>query len=220
MRLLRLIGKSLSDVFEHLLPFMVASVVWWLCLFSVVLAPPATVSLFAFTDPRRSIDRPDWSEVVHHFRRRLWPSWKLALATIPLVGLLIWNLGFYGGTDNTFALLAPLWFVLLIAGVAITLDANAVMGLTDVPVGEALRRAAFVTFSAPIATLVVLLVILLYVLVGIATIVPMILFVPTLVTTVINRLVLRQLRIDVLDPLTPTEERLREEQRNRASKGR
>ncbi|MEJ7763076.1 MAG: hypothetical protein WKF80_09830 [Thermomicrobiales bacterium] len=219
MKLLRLIGKSLSDVFEHLLTFIVASVLWWLCVLSVVLAPPATVALFAFTDPRRSIDRPEFAEVRAGLRRQALASWKLSLATIPFVALLVWNLGFYGGTDNTFALLAPLWFVLLLAGVAITLCANAVMGLTGAPIGSSLRQAAFVALGAPFATVIVLVVILVYVLAGIATVVPLVLIVPPLVTSLVNRLVLRQLRIPVLDPLTPTEERLHEEQRRRASKG-
>lgn len=219
MRLLRLIGKSLSDVFEHLLPFIVASVLWWLCVLSVVLGPPATVALFTFTDPRRSVDRPEFGEVIEGFRRQAIPAWKLALSTIPFVALLVWDLGFYGGTDNTFALLSPLWFVLLLLAVALTLAANAVMGLTGAPLGSSLRQAAFVTLGAPFATLIVLIVVIFYVLGGTALVVPLIMIVPALVTSLVNRLVLRQLKIAVLDPLTPTDERLHEEQRRRASKG-
>jgi len=218
MSLLRLIGKSLSDVFEHLLPYIVASMLWWLCVLTIALGPPATVALFGFTDPRLSIDRPDASEVFAKFRRQARDAWWLALATVPFLALLVWDLGFYGGSDNVFALLSPLWFVLLVAGLTATLSATAVMGLTGASVGLALRQGLFVVASAPFATLVVLVLSIVYVLIGTATIVPMILFVPTLVTSLFNRLVLRQLRIVVIDPLTPTDERLHEEKRRRAGK--
>ena len=97
MRTLRLIGRGLSDTLESLLPFTLLTLAWWVCLFLVIPAPAATVTLAAMADPRRAVDRPDWREALGAVRRNLWRGWGVVLAPLPFVAVLLANLSFYGG---------------------------------------------------------------------------------------------------------------------------
>ena len=60
MRGLHIVLKGLSDTLEHLLPFTLASLGWWLGIVSILFGPGATQSLFRITDPRiiSELDRP------------------------------------------------------------------------------------------------------------------------------------------------------------------
>lgn len=215
---LRIIGRGISDVFEHLLPFMLASLLWWLGVFLLITAPPATTTLFAFTDPRRAIDRPEPRAVLAQLRRQAWNSWKHFLIAGPIIAVLVWDLGFYGGGAGGLAVLAPLWLVLLLIWCAISLTSIAALALTESTVSAAFRRGAYVVLSAPFRSILVLVVSVIYVLIGIALVVPLVLIVPPLVAATVNRLVLTQLQIPVLDPLAPTDERVLEEQMKRSRK--
>lgn len=214
----RLLWRGIADVFEHLLPFMLASILWWLGMLLIVTGPPATIGLFAMTDPRRAIDRPEPADLLTQMRRDALRAWKLFLFIIPIIALLIWDLGFYGGSRGGFAVLAPLWLTLLIIAVAISLAAVSALALTDAPVATAFRRGAYVILSSPFRSLLVLLASVFYAVVGAILVVPLVLIVPPLIAATVNRLVLNQLQIPVIDPLAPTEERLREEQLKRGSK--
>ena len=215
-----MLWKGIADVFEHLLPYMLASILWWLGVLLIITGPPATIGLFAITDPRRAIDRPEPREVLRQVRQDAWASWKLFLIVIPIIGLLIWDLGFYGGSQGGFAVLAPLWLTLLIIASAISLAAISALALTDAGVGTAFRRGAYVILSSPFRSLLVLIVSTLYTLIGALLVVPLILIVPPLIAATVNRLVLIQLDIPVVDPLAPTEERVLEQQIRRDRKAR
>jgi hypothetical protein len=215
---LRIIGRGISDVFEHLLPFMFASLLWWLGVFLLITAPPATTALFAITDPRRAIDRPEPREVFAQFRRQAWESWKHFLLAGPIIAVLIWDLGFYGGGAGGLAVLAPLWLVLLILASAIALSSIAALALTESSVGMAFRRGAYVVLSAPFRSILLLVISVVYVLIGAALVVPLVLIVPPLIAATFNRLVLTQLQIPVIDPTAPTDERLLEQQMKRSRK--
>lgn len=216
----RLLWRGIADVFEHLLPYMLASILWWLSILLVVTFPPATIGLFAMTDPRRSIDRPEPGEILAQMRRDAVASWKLFLIILPILALLIWDLGFYGGNQGGFAVLAPLWLTLLIIALAISLASISALALTESGVGSALRRGAYVILSSPFRSLLVLIAVVLYVVIGTVLVVPLVLIVPPLIAATVNRLVLSQLQIAVVDPMAPTEERLLEQQAKRSQKAR
>lgn len=197
---------------------MLASLLWWLGVLLIVTAPPATTALFAVTDPRRAIDRPEPRDVLVQLRRQAWSSWKLFLIAGPIIGVLVWDLGFYGGGAGGLAVLAPLWLVLLIVACAITIASISALALTESPVSTALRRGTYVVLSAPFRSVLLLLVSAVYTLIGTVLVVPLVLIVPPLIAATFNRLVLTQLQMPVIDPLAPTEERLREEQIKRSKK--
>src|SRR5215213_10118291 len=143
MRTLRLIGQGLTDTLESLLPFTLLTLAWWVCLCLVIPAPAATVTLAAMADPRRAADRPDWREALRAVRRNLWRGWGVVLRLLPIVAVLLANLSFYGGRTERWDVLVPLWTVLLVFALAVTLYAFAVAGLTDATAWSATTRAGF-----------------------------------------------------------------------------
>jgi hypothetical protein len=215
---LRLIGRGLSDTFEHLLGYVLASLAWWVAVLTVVAAPAATVALFAFTDPRRAIDRPEWRDVLVDARRGFARGWAVTLIVGGLLLVLVLNLYTYGGTGSELAWLAPLWVLLLLIGTAIGLATMAAVALIDAGLRGAFKWGAYVVASAPFRSLFMVLMFVVYVSVGGLLVIPLIMLVPALIAATVNRLVLGQLQIPVVDPLAPTEERVHEEQRKRASK--
>ncbi len=217
MRTLRLIGRGLTDTLDSLLPFVLLTLAWWVCLFLVIPAPAATVTLAAMADPRRAVDRPNWREVLGAVRRNLWRGWGVVLPPLPFVAVLLANLSFYGGRTDRWVVLVPLWTVLLLFALAGALYAFAGAGLTDATAWSATKLAGLLVVRRPGQALLVALVVLFVIAVGAVLVVPLVMFVPVLTAAVVNRVVLDGLGLPVLDPLTPTAERLVEEQQRAAA---
>lgn len=217
MRTLRLIGRGASDTFEHLLPFALLSLAWWVCVALLVPAPGATVALAALTDPRRSVDRPEWREAALILRRNLGRGWGVALLTLPFVAVLGANLATYAGGASRWALFVPLWSILLVVAVAVALTAFAVAGLRDGTAAGAARLALFVVLRRPLRAVAVAVAVALLATLGALLVVPLVMLVPALAAAIVNRLVLDALEIPVPDPLAPTPEREVEERRRAVS---
>ncbi len=217
MRTLRLIGRGLTDTLDSLLPFVLLTLAWWVCLFLVIPAPAATVTLAAMADPRRAVDRPNWREVLGAVRRNLWRGWGVVLPPLPFVAVLLANLSFYGGRTDRWDVLVPLWTLLLLFALAVALYAFAVAGLTDATAWSATKLAGLLVVRRPGQAHLVALVVLFVIAVGAVLVVPLVMFVPVLTAAVVNRVVLDGLGLPVLDPLTPTAERLVEEQQRAAA---
>jgi uncharacterized membrane protein YesL len=217
MSTLRLIGQGLTDTLESLLPFVLLTLAWWVCLCLVIPAPAATVTLAAMVDPRRAVDRPDWREVLGAVRRNLWRGWGVLLPPLPFVAVLLANLSFYGERTDHWDVLVPLWTVLLVFALAVALYAFAVAGLTEATAWSATKRAGLLVVRRPGQALVVAVVVLFVIAVGALLVVPLVMFVPALTAAVVNRVVLDGLGLPVLDPLAPTDERLMEEQQRAAA---
>jgi hypothetical protein len=209
----RIVLRGLSDTLEHLLAFTLLTLTWWLCVVTIVLAPGATIALFWAVDPRieSAFDRPGPRAFLSATIRDLRRGWKIALMTIPIIGLLIYNLWYYGSRDSSLALLAPAWMVLTMIGTMITLSALAIAGLLDEPAFSALRAGAILTGVRLWHALLVAVLLWLVIVIGIILIVPLVMFLPATVAAVVNRLVLDGLKIPIPDPLAPTDERLIEE---------
>ena len=149
MGTLRLIGRGLMDTLESLLPFVLLTLAWWICLCLVIPAPAATVTLAAMTDPRRAVARPDWREALDVARRSLWRGWGVVLPFLPFVAVLLVNLSFYGGGTDRWGVLVPLWTLLLLFALAGSLYALAVAGLTDATAWSATKRAGLLVVQRP-----------------------------------------------------------------------
>jgi len=217
MQTLRMIGRGASDTLEHLLPFTLLTLGWWVCVLLIVPAPAAMVALAAMTDPRRSVDRPEWREAVAAVRGALGRGWGVALLTLPVVAVLVANLSYYGDRVSRWGLLIPLWTLLLLIATAVTLQAFAVAGLTGAGAWPAVKQAVILTLLRPGRSLALVLFAVLLAVIGGALVVPLVLFVPALVAAVAARFVLSGLGVPIPDPLDPTEERRAEEQKRAAS---
>ncbi len=207
MRFLRLVGRGFRDTFDQFLPLVLFSLAWWVAVALVITGPPATATLFSMADPRRQSSVPDFADAARTFRQVFVRSWAVALWTIPLAGILIWNLLFFGGTEQRLALLAPLWTLMILVLVILTVYAQAVTGTLAVGVRDAFRAAAFLTVSRPLTSLGLFLFLVLLSGVMLVLVVPFILIGPGLIASIINRFVLSGLDIEVIDPNQPTPER-------------
>jgi hypothetical protein len=216
--MLRPLGRGLRDTLDNLLPFTLASFAWWLSLLLIVTAPAGTLALFAFADPRRIDDhlRPTRQEALAIVGRDLFRAWGMALAIgIPAL-VLVNNIAAYH--DGGLRWLVPLWAALLLlvlgaGGIACSL--RAVHGMA---VGDALRRAAVLTFARLPQVLIVAILLWVIIAIGGILVVPALMFLPTLVATTTNHLVYDALGIPIANPLDPTVERQAEDQRARGGK--
>jgi len=195
------------------------SLAWWVCIALVVPGPPATATLFAMADPRRHSSVPEWGDAVATFRGAFLRSWAVVLWTIPLVLILLWNLFFFGGTDQRLAFLAPLWALMILFLLVLTTYAMAVLGALDTGVKDTFRAAGFLLIGRPLTSLALLLFFVALLLVLTLLVVPLILLGPGLSASIINRFVLAGLDIEVLDPNAPTPERSMERREGRDVRG-
>jgi uncharacterized membrane protein YesL len=204
----------LSDTLEHLLPFTMASLSWWLAVFLVLPGPGATIALFQLVDPRLTseLDRPGLRQSARVTVANLKRGWILALCTLPVLLLLLYNLGTYQSLESRLAILAPLWVVLLLLGLISTLSAFAMAALFGQPATVALRHGILLSAARLPRAFVVVVLIWLLLFVGTLLVVPLVMFLPATIAAITSRLVLDGLGVPVTDPLAPTDERLQEEQ--------
>jgi uncharacterized membrane protein YesL len=216
----RFVLKGLHDTFEHLLIFTLVTLVWWVGVLPIVTAPAATIALFAQTDPRlgTQLERRTFGEEFAFARKRFWRGWGIALMTAPLLIVLVINLVTMRPGDNKFGVLAPVWLFLLLIASFVAMTAFSGVALLDLPATEAVRRGALLTAAHVPQVLVAGLLLGVVILVSAALVVPLFMFVPATVAATINRFVLNAYRIEVIDPLSPTEERRREEAARKASR--
>lgn len=220
MRGWRIALKGLSDTLEYLLPFVIASLSWWVSLVTVVLAPVTTQSLFRVADPRvtSNLERANIWENARHPIAKAGGAWRLLFLTaIPIV-ILLGNLAFYTASDRGWRLLIPLWFILLCMFAIVSLVAWSIVSLFDQSPGYALRLAAGLTLGRPRQLLATLIVAAPIIVIASLLIVPLFLFVPATVAAMTNRFTLAGLDIPIEDPLEPSEERIAEQQKEASSK--
>jgi hypothetical protein len=201
----RIALKGLSDTFEHLLPFTIASLTWWLGVITVLFAPAATRALFEATDPRivSNSERPSVASAFPHPFAGAGRAWQLIV--------LLSNLRFYASDVNGWSLLIPLWLLVLAMLVVVGLTAFSITALLDGSLGGSIRMGAVLCFGQPRRLLSLLLVTLPVALLGIVVVVPIVTLLPATIAAIVNRFVLVSLAVPVADPLAPTGERRIEE---------
>jgi hypothetical protein len=209
----RIFFRGLSDTLENLLHFVLTSLLWWLCVCTIVLGPGAVLALFAAADPRTgsSIDRIGPREFLAATIQQLGRGWKLAIVTAPILALLGYNLWFYGAADSRLSLLVPAWILLLLIASLIATSSFSIAALLDQQLRPTLRLATILTGARIWHALVVGFLLWGLIVVSAFLVVPVFMFLPATIAATINRLVLDGLRIPIVDPLAPTDERRVEE---------
>lgn len=213
MLFFRLFWLGLKDLFEQFLTMSLFSLAWWLSVILIVPGPPATVALFSMADPRRQTSTPDMADAIAVFRSSFKRGWGFALCTVPLIVILLWNLTSYAGTSQVLAAIVPLWVIMLLLVVIVTVDGFAVAGTMESGVKNAFRGAMFVLVSRPFMSICLAIVLLILAFFMTITVLPMLLVGPALIACVVNRFVLTILGIEIVDPLAPTDERAYERER-------
>lgn len=228
MRFLRLIWRGVRDVFEQMIFMMGLSLAWWLCLAPLVvgyfmttltpillpvalltafLVPPATVTLFSMADPRRIVNKPDMQEMVSVFATSVRRGWTIALATVPFLLVLAWNIAYFQGASTFLAAFVPLWFIMFVFVFILMLYMFSLAGTMESRLRNAFRGGMFVLVSRPFTGALLSILIMVVAAIFTVLVLPMLLFGPALLAAVINRFVLDALQVDVIDPNAPTSER-------------
>ncbi len=210
---LKLVWRGIRDLFEQFLSLTWFSLLWWVCFILIVPGPPATVALYSMADPRRQVSTPDFRDAVDVFWSAFRRSWGIFLFTVPLMAVLVWNLYFFGGTTQLLAAMTPLWMIMLVLIWVLMLYAYAVAGTMESGVRNAFRGAVFVLVSRPLLSIVLSLFSIILIVVMTITVLPMVLFGPALIASIVNRVVLFVLGVEVIDPSAPTTERADERAR-------
>lgn len=213
MRFLKLVWRGFRDLFDQLLTFGLYSVLWWVCTILIVPGPPATVALFAMCDPRRKVSQPDFSDAVQVFKGAFRRSWGIAILTVPLLAILLWNLLFFSGSNHPLIALVPLWLIMILLVYILTLYAFSVAATMESGTRNAFRGALFVLVSRPFFSIGLGLFLLVLGSILAVTVLPLILFGPALMACIVNRFALVGLDVPVVDPDSPTDERQDERKR-------
>jgi hypothetical protein len=228
------VGRGARDLYDQFAYFMMLSFGWVLAavplyvgytllaispmliplaIFTAFLVPPATLTLFALTDPRRVVDRPDMRQIGQIFADSVKRSWIIALVTITPMVVLLWNSVFFGGTESVMAAFVPLWLIMFVFLFILTLYMFSLGGLMESGLRNAFRGGMYVLISRPFASMFLSLFVLIVGTLFTVTVLPMLTIGPPLFAAIINRMVLTELKVPVIDPNQPTNERQWEKER-------
>ena len=216
MNPLTITRRALRDVYVNAVPMFVATVLWWVLLPTIVMIPAATLWLFSVADPRHGTDtaRPTFRESLSILFRSIWRGWMLAACTVPIVGLMVFNVRYYGGSDGLIGVLTPVWLLLVVVGTLWTLTVFALAALREHPVRKTLRIAGQIVLYRLFIGVAVLCLTLVgpFVLLGSLGwfTLPLIMTLPVITASALDRFVLNTLAIPIYDPNAPTPERLAE----------
>lgn len=234
MHFFKILWRGMRDLYDQFAYFMMLSFAWVLAalpivvgytlvaitplllpvaVFTAFLLPPATVTLFALVDPRRVVDRPDLREKGHIFADSVKRSWAIAAVTFPLIAVLLWNASFFGGTDTYMAALVPLWLVMAIFVFILMLYMFSLAGLMESGVRNAFRGGMYVLVTRPFVSVLLSIFILAVGFLFTVTVLPMVTVGAPLFAAIVNRMVLTELKVPVVDPNQPTSEREWERER-------
>jgi uncharacterized membrane protein YesL len=210
---MHIVLKGLSDTLEHLLPFTLASLGWWLGIVSILFGPGATQMLFKVADPRivSELERPGIRAGFSNPFKLDGRVWGVAGLSVIPVAVLLANLSWSSNSSSIWTLLIPLWLILLVSFSVIGLMSFSIISLFKNSGQESIRIAAVLAYGRPGCTIPFLLALAPVILICVGLVVPAFLFLPALIAASFNRLVLDGLGIPIHDPLAPSDERRIEE---------
>lgn len=152
---LKALQRSLSDVYNWLVPLFVINVLWFVLSLTVIGFPGATAGLFEVARQVEKGYSPAISEYLQAVRRWLVRAWAWGAALLATVGIAVVGVPFYAGQQGL------LWTVLLFLSVAIVFVLVAAlfyfwpyMLIMETPrVYYAFRNALYTVLAAPLYAL-------------------------------------------------------------------
>lgn len=232
MRFVSLIWRGIRDTFEQLVYMAGLSIGWWLCaaplavglflfffispfaapitLLTSFLIPPATVTLFSLADPRRMVSKPDFRDAMDIFAGSIKQGWSIGGATVPFLIILFWNITFFIGQPSILAAFVPLWTIMFIFLFILMLYMFSLAGTMESRLRNAFRGGMFVLITRPFTAALLSILIFIVGVLFTVLVLPMLFIGPALMAAVINRFVLDALEVEVIDPDSPTTERMSE----------
>jgi uncharacterized membrane protein YesL len=213
VRFFRLFLRGLKDAYDQFVLLMIVSVLWWVCAALIVPGPPATVALFRMMDPRNAIQMPEVADFFRILRQNFRTAWMVALFTVPVIVVLTWNMLFFRETDSIFAIMVPLWFVMIAITFMLMMYAFATVAAMESYTRNAFRGSIYILVMWPFTSALLFVLLALLSALFAVLVLPLILFGPGVAAAVINRFVLAGYDIEVIDPGAPTVERAYEVKR-------
>lgn len=205
-----MVWRGIRDFFEMFMTLSLFSLLWWLSAILIVPVAPATVALFSMADPRRQVSTPELADGIEVFKASWKRSWGIWLVTVPFLVMLFWNLTYFSGTSSLLGAMIPLWVVLIVLLWIITLYAFSMAGTMESGVRNAFRGAMYVLLVRPGVSIGLSLFLAVLAVVMSVMVIPMVLFGPALIASIINRFTLTVLGEEIIDPSSPTTERAQE----------
>lgn len=213
LRFAKLFLRGLKDVYDQFVLLMMVSVLWWVCVLLIVPGPPATVALFRMADPRNQSELPELRDFFRVIGESFRTAWAVAVLTLPVIIVLLWNTLFFQGGASWFTILVPLWIVMVFIAAILMLYAFATVATMESGVRNAFRGATFLLVMRPFASGLLIVIVFVVMVLLAALVLPLILFGPAIMASVINRFALDGFNIEVIDPNRPTQERSSERSR-------
>lgn len=207
MRFLRLFLRGLKDAYDQFVLLMIVSALWWVSAVLIVPGPPATIALFRMMDPRNAIETPEIADFFRIMRENFKTAWTVALFTVPVILVLAWNMLFFRNSDSAFAIMVPLWFVMIVIAFMLMLYAFATVASMESYPRNAFRGAVYLLVMWPFTAGLLFVLLALIGSLFAVLVLPLILFGPGTVAAVVNRFVLAGYDVEVIDPSSPTQER-------------
>lgn len=191
----QVILQSLRDWWDDWLNMLVIGVVWFVCLLTVLLGPPAILGLYHVTHALAHGESLGVSGLIAGGRRYFLKGWLWALVNLVAAILLFANLLFYGQINavwsrlvqGLFLGLSVLWLVVQFYALPYLMEQE------QQQVRLALRNGLLTVLASPGYTLVVVGVAALISLVGLLLVLPLFLGVPGLVALLGSRAVLERI---------------------------
>lgn len=213
VRFAKLFLRGLKDVYDQFVLLMMVSVLWWVCVLLIVPGPPATVALFRMADPRNQSELPELRDFFRVIGDSFRTAWAVAALTVPVILVLLWNALFFQGGASWFTVLVPLWIVMAFIAAILMFYAFATVATMESGVRNAFRGSTFLLVMRPFSS--GLLIVILFVVMALLAVLvlPLILFGPAILASVINRFALDAYGVEVIDPNLPTQERSSERSR-------
>lgn len=234
MKFFALVWRGIRDVYDQFIYFVLLSFAYFFCclpaivgvllyelhplllpvtFFTMILIPPATLTLFALADPRRAIQRPEWKEILNLFGSEFKRAIKIGIVTFPVLIILGWNIIFFFGMDVWMAAFVPLWIVMLVFLTVLTMYMFSLAGTMESGVKNAFRGGMFTLVSYPFRSAGLGIFAMLFIIFGSLSVLPMLTIGPPLLAAITNRFVFDALQVYVMDPNKPTNEREWERER-------
>lgn len=187
--------QSLRDWWDEWLNMLVIGVVWFVCLLTVLLGPPAILGLYHVTHALAHGESLGVSGLIAGGRRYFLKGWLWALVNLVAAILLFANLLFYGQIDavwsrlvqGLFLGLSVLWLVVQFYALPYLMEQE------QQQVRLALRNGLLTVLASPGYTLVVVGVAALISLLSLLLVIPLFLGAPGLVALLGSRAVLERI---------------------------
>lgn len=216
MRSKKLGLRAWKDFYDQVWWMLVYLAIWWFLTVTIVFGPPAMLLLFKVADPRMGVwgERMTFAEISRYLIEHLGRGWKLWLMTMPLIALCVFNLQFYGGSENALALLTPVWLALLILSVVCMITIFTYAAIMEAPAGESFKQGLRFAIAGLPRLIPILLITLFIPFIIVSTIVlfayPLTFIFPGVTALAMGRYILEVQNLEFPRPNEPTAERLQE----------